>query len=57
MGAGVVLIGVFDIIFRTGDQNFFYTPDIFNVMGKLTHQNIKSVGILNIFRTVIRLFL
>ena len=45
MAAGVIIVAVLNVVLRTGDQDFIDTPDIFDVMGKLTHQNVKAVGV------------
>ena len=45
MATRLVAIGVFNVVFRPGDQNFVKPPDVFNIMGELTHQNVKTVGV------------
>lgn len=47
VATGLELIGIFDVVFRPGDQDFLISPQIFNIVGKLPHQNIKAVGILD----------
>lgn len=42
---GLILIGVFYVVFRIGDYYFFEFLDVFNIVGKLFYQNIKIVGI------------
>ncbi len=45
MATRLVAIGVFNVVLRPGDQNFVKPPDVFNIMGELTHQNVKTVGV------------
>ncbi len=45
VAAGLILIGVFHVVLRTGDHHLFESPDVLNIVGKLPHQNIKTVGI------------
>lgn len=45
VAAGLILIGVFHVVLRTGDHHLFEAPDVLNIVGKLPHQNIKTVGI------------
>ncbi|EHC33185.1 hypothetical protein LTSEALA_4460 [Salmonella enterica subsp. enterica serovar Alachua str. R6-377] len=47
VATGLELIGIFDVVFRPGNQDFLISPQIFNIVGKLPHQNIKAVGILD----------
>ncbi len=37
MAAGVIVVAVFDVIFRSGDQDFVDTPNVLDVMRKLAH--------------------
>ncbi len=46
VATGLELIGIFDVSLG-GDQDFLISPQIFNIVGKLPHQNIKAVGILD----------
>ncbi len=45
VAAGLILIGVFHVVLRTSDHHLFEAPDVLNIVGKLPHQNIKTVGI------------
>ncbi|MNZ72027.1 hypothetical protein D3C78_903960 [compost metagenome] len=45
VATGLILVGVFNVIFRPGDQNFVQTPDILDVVGELTHQDFEAVGV------------
>ena len=47
VAAGLVLIGILYVVLRTRNQHFLKSPQILNIMGKLPHQNIKTVGILD----------
>ena len=47
VAAGLILIGILDVVLRTRNQHFLKSPQILNIMGKLPHQNIKTVGILD----------
>ncbi|MNC41590.1 hypothetical protein D3C75_903640 [compost metagenome] len=55
VATGQILVGIFYVVFWTRDQHFLYAPDIFDVMGKLPHQNIKTIRVLN-KRLVIGIF-
>src|SRR5471030_1810019 len=48
MAAGIVLIAVFYVVFRPGDQDFIQPPDVLDIVGKLAHQNIEAVGIFDV---------
>lgn len=37
VAAGLILIGVFYVVFRTSDYYFFEALDVFNIVGKLPH--------------------
>lgn len=45
---GLILIGVFYVVFRISDYYFFEVLDVFNIVGKLFYQNIKIVGIFDL---------
>ena len=47
VAAGLILVGVFDVVLRPGEQDFVVPPNVLDVVGKLAHQDIKTVGILD----------
>ena len=47
VATGLVGVGVLNVILRSGDKNFVKSPYVLDVVGKLPHQNIKTVGVLN----------
>ena len=47
VATGLVGVGVLNVILRSGDKNFVKSPYVLDVVGKLPHQNVKTVGVLD----------
>ncbi len=47
VASGLIGVGVLNVVLRSGDKNFVKSPYVFDVVGKLPHQNVKTVGVLN----------
>ena len=47
VAAGLILIGIFNVVLRPGEQDFVIPPNVLDVMGKLAHQDIESVRVLD----------
>ncbi|MNT03084.1 hypothetical protein D3C72_1376040 [compost metagenome] len=47
VATGLVGVGIFNVVLRSRDKNFVKSPNILDVVGKLPHQNVKTVRVLN----------
>ncbi len=47
VAAGLILVGVLDVVLWPGEQDFVVPPNVLDVVGELAHQNIESVRVLD----------
>ena len=47
VATGQIGVGVLNVVLRSGNKNFVKSPDVLDVVGKLPHQNVKTVGVLD----------
>ncbi len=47
VATGQIGVGVLNVVLRSGNKNFVKSPYVLDVMGKLPHQNVKTVGVLD----------
>ena len=47
VATGLIGVGILNVVLRSGNKNFVKSPYVLDVMGKLPHQNVKTVGVLN----------
>ena len=57
MATGQIGVGVLNVVLRSGNKNFVKSPYVLDVVGKLPHQNVKTVGVLDPGFVVIIAFL
>ena len=47
VATGQIGVGVLNVVLRSGNKNFVKSPYVLDVVGKLPHQNVKTVGVLD----------